>query len=375
MYGGDFGSRLKHAREAKGIKRRELADRVGCTYEVIRLWEKGEHLPTYRSLMKLSSELGYIALDPMLDSDTAADMSEDSISEFMLLSFIKNRLELSVYPKCGKLYLTKRFTESLEYGIDVYYFDDRPGELMIQERTDKPISNIYRDKKLVRRISNILGTQEKIKYIMIKDGNAEGCWYGLALPSLFGGAWYWDTDRDRIQTDLNLSHKVKSTIFNALKRASEGFVDDEEIDQFISIGAQVILSEKRFTGISFIYHVFMASFAMMNELKAIERHCRRAESKLSLDQPAKYDKHYTFGHTCGAEDACFLLIEIKDFVGRLTLIEKMVLDLKYKNIDWMSAKSLGPNIKKLIVDNTEILKKKAIEYFEEDYIHSLLEFN
>ena len=71
----------------------------------------------------------------------------------------------------------------------------------------------------------------------------------------------------------------------------------------------------------------------------------------------------------------FFAYRIKDFVGRLTLIEKMVLDLKYKNIDWMSAKSLGPNIKKLIVDNTEILKKKAIEYFEEDYIHSLLEFN
>ena len=52
----------------------------------------------------------------------------------------------------------------------------------------------------------------------------------------------------------------------------------------------------------------------------------------------------------------------------------MVLDLRYRMIDWEMVKDIGPNFRKIITDNAEILKQKAIEYFDKDYIYSILGF-
>ena len=140
------------------------------------------------------------------------------------------------------------------------------------------------------------------------------------------------------------------------------------------MGLQAALAEGRFIGVLFIYLVLIFSFSLMNELKTVEKYSRKIESRLSLDQPISHDWYYSLGYTCGAEDMCFSLIEIRDFISRLTFIEKMVLDLRYRMIDWEMVKDIGPNFRKIITDNAEILKQKAIEYFDKDYIYSILGF-
>ena len=329
MYGNDFVSRLKRVRESKNI---------------------------------------------LMDENAGIELSEKGISEFMLLSLIKNRLELSIYPQYGIFYFKKNFYEGIEHGVELSLSDKSSAELLIKEISEKPHHKIYYDKRLVRCISERSYSGKKLRLIIIKDLSDEGHWRGIVLPSLYGGICHWDNRCDKKFIDLFLGSKIKAAIFGTLKFASNGLVEDDEIEQFILMGLQAALTEGRFIGVLFIYLVLIFSFSLMNELKTVEKYSRKIESRLSLDQPISHDSYYTLGYTCGAEDMCFSLIEIRDFISRLTFIEKMVLDLRYRMIDWKMVKDIGPNFRKIITDNTEILKQKAIEYFDKDYIYSILRF-
>ena len=84
---------------------------------------------------------------------------------------------------------------------------------------------------------------------MIKDLYEEGHWRGIVLPSLYGGICHWDNRCDKKFIDLFLGSKIKAAIFGALKFASNGLVENDEIEQFILMGLQAALAEGRFIGV------------------------------------------------------------------------------------------------------------------------------
>ena len=53
-----FGSLLCKMREAMGLTRQELATKVGCKYEDIRLYEKGERVMRIDRLFRILNVLG-----------------------------------------------------------------------------------------------------------------------------------------------------------------------------------------------------------------------------------------------------------------------------------------------------------------------------
>ena len=52
-----IGQYIRKARLDKGISTSELADRVGCTPEIIWEWEKDEHIPGIKLIQKLNEIL------------------------------------------------------------------------------------------------------------------------------------------------------------------------------------------------------------------------------------------------------------------------------------------------------------------------------
>ena len=55
---GNFGERLRAARQAKGLTQQELAQMSHVALPTVGLWERGGHLPSYRRKVFLAELLG-----------------------------------------------------------------------------------------------------------------------------------------------------------------------------------------------------------------------------------------------------------------------------------------------------------------------------
>jgi len=53
-----FASRLKDARTAAGLTRKELAAKAGLSWQAVRAWEQGAREPGLSSLVALAGALG-----------------------------------------------------------------------------------------------------------------------------------------------------------------------------------------------------------------------------------------------------------------------------------------------------------------------------
>lgn len=62
---GQFGQRLKSAREMAGYSRGEVANLLGVSQAAISLWERGETFPSVQNLIKLTT-LYHCSLDWLL---------------------------------------------------------------------------------------------------------------------------------------------------------------------------------------------------------------------------------------------------------------------------------------------------------------------
>lgn len=75
-----FARRLKEAREAKGIKQRELAERIGVSYQTISAYEKSDTTgkiknPTLENAVSIAKELG-VSLDWLYGLEEQKSISE-----------------------------------------------------------------------------------------------------------------------------------------------------------------------------------------------------------------------------------------------------------------------------------------------------------
>ena len=62
-----FGGLLRDIRETVGMSRKELAEKVGCKYEDIRLYEKGERVMRLDRLFRILHVLGVHLSKDLLD--------------------------------------------------------------------------------------------------------------------------------------------------------------------------------------------------------------------------------------------------------------------------------------------------------------------
>jgi transcriptional regulator with XRE-family HTH domain len=65
-----FGNRLKGIREEKGIKREDIADKVGTSPAIIGRYERGERTPSVDIARKIAAALG-VSLDYLAGGDAS----------------------------------------------------------------------------------------------------------------------------------------------------------------------------------------------------------------------------------------------------------------------------------------------------------------
>lgn len=69
-------TRVRRARELKGLTRRELANRLDVTYQYLQDIETGKYRPGMKTALKLARELNlsldFIACDPAYESESRA---------------------------------------------------------------------------------------------------------------------------------------------------------------------------------------------------------------------------------------------------------------------------------------------------------------
>ena len=53
-----FADKLREIRESKGVSRQDLADRLERSLQTIILWERGDRVPTFGTMLQLCKALG-----------------------------------------------------------------------------------------------------------------------------------------------------------------------------------------------------------------------------------------------------------------------------------------------------------------------------
>jgi transcriptional regulator with XRE-family HTH domain len=67
-----FGARLKGRREAKGLSRKDFADRLGVGVRIVESWEQGLRAPKLPQIPLIADLLG-CAIDDLLRDDPPAE--------------------------------------------------------------------------------------------------------------------------------------------------------------------------------------------------------------------------------------------------------------------------------------------------------------
>lgn len=88
-----FGNNIKNARQAKNIKQKELAKRIGVAQNSISYHEKGRHLPSLDLAAQMASVLGVSVSD--LIGETARNKKNIAVEEELFQSCMDNIIILN----------------------------------------------------------------------------------------------------------------------------------------------------------------------------------------------------------------------------------------------------------------------------------------
>lgn len=120
-----------------------------------------------------------------------------------------------------------------------------------------------------------------------------------------------------------------------------------------------------------IYYTAMYAYTLAKQMAAIQRRCKKIESRLSLNQPLVVDGTGTLLDIYVYQSYQLENIEIKEFRDGLTLMEHMVLKYLLQERDIENSIGYGYRMRKIIEHAKISLRQKAVEYYGWSYIRSM----
>lgn len=115
----------------------------------------------------------------------------------------------------------------------------------------------------------------------------------------------------------------------------------------------------------------MYAYTLAKQMAAIQRRCKKIESRLSLNQPLVVDETGTLLDIYVYQSYQLENIEIKEFRDGLTLMEHMVLKYLLQERDIENSIGYGYRMRKIIEHAKISLRQKAVEYYGWSYIRSM----
>ena len=359
------GILLRERRLSKGLSRKALAAQLNCTYEAIRLWECGRTDPNARNALKLSR-----VLDIRL-GELGAELPENSNpgipAAYPADALIRKRRELTIYTDRNQIYLKKNLRSQFRYSIEIFVHPQHDRDLLIREKDEGSLQNVYCSSRVVRDISRAAGTRNNMRFFCIWDEAAVG-WRGILLPDL-SGSFLWERLAHYEERDQEDTAR-KEEILSALYRSGWGLVEWEDVDFVYQLAYHMAVCSHSLEKINIWYLVLMYASAMLDEMKALQRRCLRSESRLSLSDPSHKARKNILRRPSMRSEFPDKLFEIQEFILWLNDWEKVLLRWRMQERDLAGSISFGPGLKKMIQDGIEGLQQKACAYYGQDYIRS-----
>jgi hypothetical protein len=166
-----------------------------------------------------------------------------------------------------------------------------------------------------------------------------------------------------------LPKDYKEEIIISIYRKFWNLLEKEEIEHcyFISNCLVSGISDYRLA----IYYTAMYAYTLAKQMAAIQRRCKKIESRLSLNQPLIVDGTGTLLDIYVYQSYQLENIEIKEFRDGLTLMEHMVLKYLLQERDIENSIGYGYRMRKNIEHAKISLRQKAVEYYGWSYIRSM----
>lgn len=255
----------------------------------------------------------------------------------------------------------KQFRHKIEINIDV----KNQKRLIIKELDEGNVQQNFYSKKLAQHISDLVGVNGNMKFLFIRD-EADNCWIGVLLPEM-AGSYLWDINM--CQKKEYLPKDYKEEIIISIYRKFWNLLEKEEIEHcyFISNCLVSGISDYRLA----IYYTAMYAYTLAKQMAAIQRRCKKIESRLSLNQPLVVDGTGTLLDIYVYQSYQLENIEIKEFRDGLTLMEHMVLKYLLQERDIENSIGYGYRMRKIIEHAKISLRQKAVEYYGWSYIRSM----
>lgn len=99
------GEIIKRMRQIRGMSKKELAGKLKCSKEIIRLWEHGKRKPNKQHTLELYRLLGVASGEDLINEDMGMICNAGSLG---------NKSEqLTIYKKRNQIHLRKEFLEQI----------------------------------------------------------------------------------------------------------------------------------------------------------------------------------------------------------------------------------------------------------------------
>lgn len=283
----------------------------------------------------------------------------------ILEKIFNERLELSIYKNRGQFYLTKNLRKQFRHKIEINIDVKNQKRLIIKELDEGNVQQNFYSKKLAQHISDLVGVNGNMKFLFIRD-EADNCWIGVLLPEM-AGSYLWDINM--CQKKEYLPKNYKEEIIISIYRKFWNLLEKEEIEHcyFISNCLVSGISDYRLA----IYYTAMYAYTLAKQMAAIQRRCKKIESRLSLNQPLVVDETGTLLDIYVYQSYQLENIEIKEFRDGLTLMEHMVLKYLLQERDIENSIGYGYRMRKIIEHAKISLRQKAVEHYGWSYIRSM----
>lgn len=233
----------------------------------------------------------------------------------ILEKIFNERLELSIYKNRGQFYLTKNLRKQFRHKIEINIDVKNQKRLIIKELDEGNVQQNFYSKKLAQHISDLVGVNGNMKFLFIRD-EADNCWIGVLLPEM-ADSYLWGINM--CQKKEYLPKDYKEEIIISIYRKFWNLLEKEEIEHcyFISNCLVSGISDYRLA----IYYTAMYAYTLAKQMAAIQRRCKKIESRLSLNQPLVVDGTGTLLDIYVYQSYQLENIEIKEFRDGLTLME------------------------------------------------------
>ena len=220
-----------------------------------------------------------------------------------------------------------------------------------------------------------MGIDHDVRFIFFRSEDGMN-WIGHLLPS-WDASYLWETmsEADIVrETDSEQNSTLRKICVYYIKRRYWRLIETDESEFCYRLGKLMADSSGENPRQKFILHILYAN-ELSRFVARTARRCSRCESGLSLNAEISGDTGDTYEVFFGTIDGSFSKMVVEEFKKQLSVIEGWVLGLLMQEINVNNSISFSERTREYFFLSVQSLRKRAIDYFGQDYIRSMLVSN